>query len=135
MGQVKPLRTPRKVKKVSKKFHRHQSDLFLRVKPNWRRPKGIDNRVRRKFKGQIRMPGIGYGTASKTRHVHPDGFKQIVVHNCQELEMLLMQNRTFAAVIARTVSSQKRKNIVERAAQLNIKVTNAEARLRTEENE
>jgi len=132
---IRPLTKGRVEKKRAKKFIRHQSDRYHKLKPNWRKPKGIDNRVRRRYKGQYKMPNIGYGTNKNTKHVCPDGFKKFLVHNVKELEVLLMMNRTFSAEIAHGVSSKKRKSIVERAAQLAIRVTNANARLRSEENE
>merc|ERR1712032_1684671 len=54
--------------KRTKKFTRHQSDRYDKLKRNWRRPKGIDNRVRRKFKGMYKMPNIGYGSCQHQAH-------------------------------------------------------------------
>ena len=122
-------------KKRTKKFVRHQSERYAKLKPNWRKPKGIDNRVRRRYKGQYLMPSIGYGSNAKTRHLMPDGFKKFVIHNIKELELLMMLKGVYAAEIASNVSSRKRKEIVERANQLSIKVTNGAAKLRSEENE
>merc|ERR1712071_167073 len=135
MGAIRPLFKPKILKKRTKRFIRHQSDRYDKVKESWRKPKGIDNRVRRRFKGQYLMPSIGYGTNSKTRHCMPDGFLKFVVHNVKELELLMMLKGSYAAEIAHNVSSPKRKLIVERASQLSIKVTNSTARLRSEENE
>ncbi|KAG6594500.1 60S ribosomal protein L32-1, partial [Cucurbita argyrosperma subsp. sororia] len=120
---------------IAEFFKRPQSDRKISVKTNWRRPKGIDSRVRRKFKGCTLMPNIGYGTDKKTRHYLPNGFKKFVVHNVNELELLMMHNRTYCAEIAHDVSTKKRKEIVERAAQLDVVVTNKLARLRSQEDE
>ncbi|CAE6526721.1 unnamed protein product [Rhizoctonia solani] len=121
------------VKKRTKPFKRHQSDRYVSVKEAWRKPKGIDNRVRRRFKGQLPMPKIGYGSNKKTRHLLPNGLKKFLVNNVRELELLLMHNKSFAAEIAHGVSSKNRVTILERAKALSIKVTNPAAKLRSEE--
>ncbi|POS83304.1 hypothetical protein EPUL_003332 [Erysiphe pulchra] len=120
------------VKKRTKRFNRHQSDAYKCVDPSWRKPKGIDNRVRRRFAGQIAMPSIGYGSNKKTRHMMPSGHKAFLVQNTQDVELLLMHNKTFAAEISHSVSSRKRIDIVQRAKELGVKVTNAKARITSE---
>ena len=79
------------------------------------------------------MPKIGYGSNSKTRHVLPDGFKKFLISNVADLELLLMHNRVYSAEIAHNVSSRKRIAIIERAAQLDVKVIHAGGKIRTAE--
>eukprot|EP00622_Pseudochattonella_farcimen_P003884 FR739155.1.p1 GENE.FR739155.1~~FR739155.1.p1 ORF type:complete len:151 (+),score=14.08 FR739155.1:43-453(+) len=134
MVQVTPLTKPKIVKKRRKKFARHFSNRFMRIEnSSWRKPKGIDSSVRRRFKGTIPMAKIGYGSDKKTRNLLPNGFYKFSVSNVAELEMLMMHNRRYCAEIAHNVSTKKRKEIVERASQLNIKVSNANAKLRSED--
>merc|ERR1711919_9173 len=128
-GDHSSLQAQDRQKKRTKKFTRHQSDRYNKLSRNWRKPKGIDNRVRRRFKGMYVMPNIGFGSAKNTRHMLPTGFRKVLVHNVKELEVLMMQNKKFCAEIAHGVSAKNRKVLVERAQQLCIRVTNANARL------
>eukprot|EP00746_Dinoflagellata_sp_MGD_P162631 gnl/MRDRNA2_/MRDRNA2_90266_c0_seq1.p2 gnl/MRDRNA2_/MRDRNA2_90266_c0~~gnl/MRDRNA2_/MRDRNA2_90266_c0_seq1.p2 ORF type:complete len:137 (-),score=27.65 gnl/MRDRNA2_/MRDRNA2_90266_c0_seq1:60-470(-) len=126
------------VKKRTKRFNRFKTGSEHRkktVKPSWRKPRGIDCRVRRKFKGSTIMPNIGYGSDKKTKHRIPNGFYKFVVNTPQDLEMLLMHNTKYCVEIAHAVSAKKRRDIVERADQLNLYVTNRFSKVSNEENE
>jgi ribosomal protein L32E len=97
--------------------------------------------MRRRFRGNKPMPKIGYGNDKKTRFHLPNGLKKFVVNNVRDLDVLLMNNRTFCAEIAHNVSArvifliyfQLRAQIVQRAQQLRVTVTNARSKVRTEE--
>ncbi|CAI9609007.1 unnamed protein product [Staurois parvus] len=115
MVAPRPLIKPKIVKKWTKKFIHHQSDWYARIKPNWRKPTGIDNRACRRSKGQILMPTIRYSSNKKTKHMLPTCFKKFFVHNVRELEVLTMSNKVFCTESAHVVS-RNRKTIVERAA-------------------
>jgi large subunit ribosomal protein L32e len=78
------------------------------------------------------MIQIGFGSNKKTRHMMPSGHKAFLVHNPQDVDLLLMHNRIYAAEIAHAVSSRKRVEIVAKAKALGVKVTNGKARVRTE---
>ncbi|XP_060246281.1 large ribosomal subunit protein eL32-like [Meriones unguiculatus] len=132
VAALRPLVKPKMVKKRTKKFIRHQTDQNVKVKRNWKKPRGIDNRVRRRVKVQIVMPNIGYGSNEKTK---PSGFRKFLVHSAKELEALLMDNKCYCAEIVHGASSKTPKAIIERTAQPAIRVTNPKARLRSKENE
>ncbi|CEH18487.1 60s ribosomal protein l32 [Ceraceosorus bombacis] len=95
--------------------------------------RGIDSATRRRFRGTAPQPKIGYGSNKKTRHLLPNGYRRFLVHNPRDVDLLLMHNASFAAEIAHNVSSRKRLDILEKAKILGVKVTNAGAKVRSEE--
>ena len=120
---------PKIVKKHTKKFKRHHSDRYHRVAENWRKQKGIDSVVRRRFRGNIAEPTIGYGSNKKTRGMAPSGHKTFLVKNVTDLDLLLLHTTSYAAEIAHNVSYKNRVGILSKAKALGIKVTNPKGRL------
>ena len=57
----------------------------------------------------------------------------MLIRNDADLEVLLMNNRTFCGELAHNLSTRTRKRLVQRAAELNVRLTNASSRLVTEE--
>ncbi|XP_065734199.1 large ribosomal subunit protein eL32-like [Phocoena phocoena] len=119
MAALRPLLEPKMIqkKKRTKKFIRHQPDRYAESKQNWWKPRAIDSRAHRRFKGQILMPNIGYRSNKKTKHMLPSGFCKFLVHKVKEPEVLPMCDRSYCADIACNVSSENCRAIVERAAQ------------------
>ncbi len=108
-----PLRRIRKIKKRNKRFTRHEcEDYPHKLSKPWRRPKGIDSRVRRKFRSNKPMVSIGYGTRREHRHVLPNGFKKFLIRNDADLECLLMNNRVFCGELAHNLSVRTKKRLV-----------------------
>lgn len=127
-----PQLSPKIVKKTTKKFKRHHSDRYHRVSENWRLQKGIDSCVRRRFRGTISAPKIGYGSNNKTKFMSPDGKKTFVVSNLKDLEVLLLHTETYAAEIAHNVSAKNRIELVAKAKALGVKVRNPKGRVALE---
>jgi len=131
---VKALRHKKIIKKRIKKFVRYESEDYPnKLKASWRRPHGIDNPVRRRFRGHRSMAKIGFGSDKQTRHLLPSGFKKFLLRNSKDLEILLMNNATHSGEIASAVSARKKAAIVKRAAELGVRITNPFGKVRAEE--
>ena len=131
---VKPLQRIKKVIKRSKRFTRFQSDKFPhKIRDSYRKPRGIDNRMKRQFRGNKPLVKVGYGTKVAHKHILPNGFKKFLIRNEKDVEVLLMNNRVFCGELASNLSAEKRKTIAKRAAELNVRLTNYKGKLVTEE--
>ncbi len=76
------------------------------------------------------MPSIGMRNNTKTRYHMPSGLKDFLITNLNDVELLLMNNRVYAGTIATNISAKKRKDILQRARELNVRITNANAKVR-----
>ncbi|MEM3536822.1 MAG: 50S ribosomal protein L32e [Candidatus Bathyarchaeia archaeon] len=118
----KALKIKAKLKKKKPDFVRHESWRYDRLKENWRRPKGIDNKMRRKIKGWPQTVNIGYRGPKAARGLHPSGFEEVLVHNVDELKKV---NPKIQAVrIAHTVGRRTRLQILAEARKKKITVLN-----------
>ena len=123
------------IKKRTNKFVRIQSDRFKRVSSSWRLTRGIDSRFRRKARGTPTHPSIGFGSDNATKYMLEDGFIPVIVRNVADLEPLRTQNTTHCAVIAAQTGGKLRREIEQKASEMNIKVQNLGARAKKVEAE
>lgn len=104
------------------KFVRQESWRYVRVKEAWRKPKGIDSKMRKQEKGWPCLVKIGYRGPKDSRYIHPSGLIEKLVHNVSELEELVPGRE--AARIAASVGAKKRVEILKRAKELGIRILN-----------
>jgi large subunit ribosomal protein L32e len=103
-------------------FVRQESWRYKRLKPSWRKPKGIDSKMRLRVKGWPKIVKVGYRGPAAVRGLHPSGFRDVLVYNVSDLQRL--NPETDAARIAHTVGAKKRREILAKAKELGIKVLN-----------
>ena len=112
----------RKEKAKKPKFRRQESWRYKRLKENWRRPRGMDNKMRKKVKGWPSSPSSGYRGPRKSRGLHPSSFKEVRVFNLDDLSKV---DRNLEAItIAHTVGERKRTEIINRAKEKGIHIFN-----------
>jgi large subunit ribosomal protein L32e len=116
------LRARKKVSATRPKFVRQESWRYIRLAENWRKPKGLANKMRKQVSGVPPLVKVGYRGPKKARGLHPSGYRDKLIHNIRDLEKL--DPKTDAARIGHSVGRRKRIDIVNKANALGIKVLN-----------
>jgi len=125
-AEIKKLQEKIKKKKKKPTFRGHFGKRSVRRKSKakwdkWRVPRGADFKLK---KEDGRAPSTGYRTSKALRYLHPSGYREILIHNIKELEMLAGRANV-AARIASTVGKKKRDEIIKKADEIGIKILNA----------
>jgi large subunit ribosomal protein L32e len=91
------LRKPR----FSRPYHWTRSKLDAA----WRKPKGIDNKLRHAFKGYPATVNVGYRSPRNVRGRHPSGLIPVHVSTASELDKI--DGATHCVVISAKLGAQK----------------------------
>jgi large subunit ribosomal protein L32e len=125
------LKLRARAKSKKPKFVRAESWKYDRFSLSWRKPRGLDNKIRRKIKGWPPGPSTGYKGPISARFLHPSGYREVIVFNVVDLSNIDINIQ--AARIAHTVGKRKRALIIAEAKKLNIKILNLKVSKETEE--
>jgi large subunit ribosomal protein L32e len=118
----KALKTRKRVKNSKPDFVRSESWRYVKLKESWRRPRGLDHKMRRKIKGWPPTVSVGYKGPKDARGLHPSGYREVLVYNAKEISKI--DPKFEAARIAHTVGKKKRVQIVAEAKKLEVFILN-----------
>lgn len=116
------MRVRKLISQKRPKFRKYESWRFKRLKDNWRRPTGIDNKMRQKRSGWPKTVNVGYRSPKDVRHLHPSGMEEVFVYNVGDLA--IVDPETQVARIGGAVGTRKRIDIVEEALRRDIRILN-----------
>jgi large subunit ribosomal protein L32e len=129
----KALKARARAKNKKPEFIRPESWRYSRFSLSWRRPRGLDNKIRRKIKGWPPGVSVGYKGPKIARGLHPSGYREVMVYNAQGISTI--DPNTQAIRIAHTVGKRKRALIIAEAKKLNVKILNVKVSAETEKKE
>ncbi len=103
-------------------FKRQEWFRYKKLGEKWRKPKGKTSKRRRYEARKPVMPSIGYGSPRRTRGLHPSGYRDVLVSNPTELELL--DPKVHAGRISSQVGKRKKEIMLQKAKELGIKILN-----------
>jgi len=111
-----------KVKKKSPVFRRCESWRYKRVNTGWRRPKGLDTKMRYELKGWPRIVKVGYRKPKKVRGLHARGLEEVLIFSPSEV--VSVDPYTQVIRIGGSVGLRKGREILRVAERFGIHVLN-----------
>ena len=105
------------------RFRQQESWRYKRLGDRWKKPFGIDNKMRKRTKGWPRIVEIGYRGPKSARGLHPSGYADVLVRTLEDVEKI--NAATQAIRIYHAIGTRKRLEILEHARGKNIRILNS----------
>jgi large subunit ribosomal protein L32e len=123
MKDIKKLLDKRKsIKRKKPDFVMQNAHMKSRLEKKWRKPRGIDSKIRLRLKGYLKPVETGYGSPKEIKHLHKSGLMPVLISSLKELENI--DNQKQAIVISSKVGKKKKLDIIKKADEKSITILN-----------
>lgn len=122
---MNPLELKKKINKKRPKFKRQDAHKHKEVSPSWRKPRGLQSKMRiGQSKGAVVQPG--YRGPKSVRGIEVrSGLLPVRITRSKDMDML--DAKQHGAVISSTVGTKKKLEIIKTAKEKGIKILNISA--------
>ncbi|MDO8480632.1 MAG: 50S ribosomal protein L32e [Nanoarchaeota archaeon] len=117
----KHLAIRKSTKRRKPEFLQQDFHILKCISRHWRKPRGIDSKMRLHLKGYAKEVSPGYGSPRDVRGMHFSGFWPIQVATVEEIARLDV--KTQGAVLLK-VGMKRRKELIAKAKELGVKIIN-----------
>ena len=100
----------KRIKSKKPTFTRQDAHKIKGISNKWRRPKGLQSKVRLSKKGYVRKPSQGFRSPKLVRGLNNKGLKEVLIYNIKDFSSI---DKNSIAVISSTVGKKKKLFLVK----------------------
>lgn len=104
---------------IQQDFHKKR-----RLSLKWKRPTGLQSKMRHQFKGYSRRVKQGWRSPVEIRGFHSSGYESVIVNNVQDLDNVQKHQ---GIIISANVGAKKKLLIIDKAQKMQIQILNIKA--------
>ncbi len=116
------LEVRKKIKDRKPDFIRQDAHKKKRLSKKWRKPKGVDSKMRHNRKGYRRNVSVGWGSPKEVKGLHKSGLEMVNLNTPSELDDV--DPKTQGIIISRTLGMRKKIQVIEQALKKDIRILN-----------
>ncbi len=113
------LRNGLKAKKPN--FRGQDSHKRKRISKSWKKPKGLQSKIRHGFKGKQRKVNVGYRSPKEVRGLDRNGLSEVMVYSLKDLEKV---GEGGVAILASDIGINKRITLLRKAKDEHVGISN-----------